>query len=330
MDTDTGSACRGDRTFSTVHRLEFDVPWPPKHVAAYVIDGPEPILVDAGTPVDAGEAALEAGLERFGYAIADVEHVLVTHAHSDHLGQAGTLRDAGATIHAPAAALERLARDPASVRETVRNTARSVGFADEDLEEIVDEELESLRRDVGVLDPERTRPIEPGIAFSIGDRRFRSFLTPGHEMNHLSFETELDGTTVLFSGDALIEPFRAGAFHAGIGWDTYDGVDRYYDAMDRLLKTTATHAFPGHGPTFEDPHRVVGLTRDRLDTLLEETEVALAAIEPATPLEIAEERAGSVRYLAPVMDTMGALGTLENRGAVTYDLEDGVRYYRTV
>ncbi|WP_440769719.1 MBL fold metallo-hydrolase [Natronorubrum sp. DTA28] len=329
MDTDAEGACRGGRLFSTIHRLEFDVPWPPKHVAAYVIDGPEPILIDAGTPTDAGEAELTAGLEQFDYAIDDIDHVLVTHAHSDHLGQAGTLRDAGATIHAPRAALERLERNPETVRETVRETARSVGYGEEKSEAIVDEELESLRRDVELLDPATTEPIDPNAAFSIGGREFRSLLTPGHELNHLSFETELEGATVLFSGDALIESFRAGTFHAGMTRETYEGVDRYYDAMDRLLETTATHAFPGHGPTFEDPHRVVGLTRDRLDSLVAETERALNAVKPATPLSVAEERAGSVRYMAPVLDTMGALGALENRDAVTYDLEDGVRYYRT-
>ncbi|WP_121742310.1 MBL fold metallo-hydrolase [Natronorubrum halophilum] len=329
MNTDTGGCRRGDRVFSTVHRLEFDVPWPPKHVAAYVIDGPEPILVDAGTPTDAGEEALEDGLEREGYALADIEHVLVTHAHSDHLGQVPTLRAAGATVHAPAAALERLERDPDAVRSTVRETAVSTGYSGGDLEEIVDGELESFRRHRGLLGTEATRPIAPETAFSVGDREFTPVETPGHEIDHLSFETELEGTTVLFSGDALIEPFRAGAFHVGIDRGAYDGVDRYYDAMDRLFETTATHGFPGHGPAFENPHRVVELTRNRLDTLLGETEAALAAIEPATPLAVAKERAGSVRYIAPVLDTLGALGTLENRGSVAHDTEDGARYYRT-
>lgn len=99
--------------------------------------------------------------------------------------------------------------------------------------------------------------------------------------------------------------------------------------MDRLQETTATHVFPGHGPIFEDPHRVVDLTRDRLDTLLAETREAVAAIEPATALAIAEEHTGSVRYPAPVMDSIGALGTLEKRGQVRSESEDGVRYYRT-
>ena len=31
-----------------VHRIEFDVDWPPGHVGAYLLDTPEPILIDAG------------------------------------------------------------------------------------------------------------------------------------------------------------------------------------------------------------------------------------------------------------------------------------------
>ena len=37
-------------TQGRVHRLVFDVDWPPGHVACYLVDGPEPILVDAAAP----------------------------------------------------------------------------------------------------------------------------------------------------------------------------------------------------------------------------------------------------------------------------------------
>lgn len=329
MDTDTGCTTRDDRRFSTLYRLEFDVPWPPKHVAAYVLDGPEPILIDAGTPADDGRVELAAGLEDADLSISDIEHVVVTHPHSDHLGQADTLREAGATIYAPGPALDWLRREPDRVRESVHETARAAGYSGDDLTEIVEMELESYREDRRLLDPDATESIAPETTFAVGDREFRSLETPGHQIHHLSLETELEGTTVLFSGDALIESFRAGAFHVGFERGADEAVDAYYDAMDRLQETTATHVFPGHGPVFEDPHRVVDLTRDRLDTLLAETREAVAAIEPATALAIAEEHTGSVRYPAPVMDSIGALGTLEKRGQVRSESEDGVRYYRT-
>ncbi|ELY99854.1 beta-lactamase [Natrialba chahannaoensis JCM 10990] len=36
-----------------------------------------------------------------------------------------------------------------------------------------------------------------------------------------------------------------------------------------------------------------------------------------------------MQYPAQLLDTLGALGTLTERGEVTFDWRDGVRYYRT-
>lgn len=330
MTTDAScSPVRVDDALSRIHRLEFDVPWPPKHVAAYLLEGPEPILIDAGAPDDAGESELREGLEAVGYEPADIDHVLVTHVHSDHIGQLPVLRAAGATVHVPRTGLSRVDRDLEAARVDFRDGSIEAGYRGDDLAEIVDEEVKSLRRDRRLVDPETARAIEPDATFAVGDRTFESFETPGHAVDHLCFETTIAGTTVLFSGDALIEPFRAGAFQVGLDRGADEAVDAYYEAMDRLTETTATHVFPGHGPTFEDPQRTVGATRDRLDALLEKTRAATAAIEPATALEIAEERVGDVRHMAPVLDTIGALGTLENRDRVSSETRDGVRYYET-
>ncbi|ARS88812.1 MBL fold metallo-hydrolase [Natrarchaeobaculum aegyptiacum] len=328
MDIDaTCGVGREQSAGSAVHRLEFDVPWPPKHVAAYLIEGSEPILVDAGGYDSDAETTLREELEQVGYGLADVAHVLITHVHSDHIGQVDALREAGATIHVPAAALERLEVDDSVLREGFERVARSAGYDGDKLEEVVSEELESFERDRRLVAHEETQELEAGQPLEIGGREFRSIETPGHEADHLCFETDLDGERVLFSGDALIESFRAGAFHVGIAPGAYDAVDAYYEAMDRLEGTDAVRAYPGHGQVFEDPQGTVKLTRDRLDELVAGTLEAVAAVEPATPLSIATERVDTVRYIAPVLDTMGALGTLERRGAVTYEVDDGVRYY---
>jgi glyoxylase-like metal-dependent hydrolase (beta-lactamase superfamily II) len=330
MTTDAAcSPVRADDALSQIHRLEFDVPWPPKHVAAYLLEGPEPILIDAGAPDDAGEAELREGLEAVGFEPADIDHVLVTHVHSDHIGQLPALRAAGATVHIPRAGLSRLDRDLETAREGFHEMTTAAGYVGDERTDVVDEELEELHRDRRLVDPETARAVEPDATVAIGDQEFETFETPGHAVDHLCFETTIAGTTVLFSGDALIEPFRAGAFQVGLDRGADEAIDAYYEAMDRLTETTATHVFPGHGPTFEDPQRTVGTTHDRLDALLEKTRAATAAIEPATALEIAEERVGDVRHMAPVLDTIGALGTLENRDRVSSETRDGVRYYET-
>ncbi len=330
MTTDAScSAVRADRARDRIHRLEFDVPWPPKHVAAYLLEGEETILFDAGAPDETGEAELREGLAEVGYEPEDIDHVVVTHVHSDHIGQLPVLRDAGATVHAPARSLSRLERDLETAREGFTEMTTAAGYEGDEHAEIVAEELEELRRDRRLVEPETARAIEPDATVAIGGREFETFATPGHAVDHLCLETTVAGTTVLFSGDALIEPFRAGAFQVGLDRGADEAVDAYYEAMDRLAATGAALVFPGHGPIFEGPQGVVEATRDRLDALLEETREAVAAVGPASPLSIAERRVGTVRHMAPLLDTIGALGTLERRGTVTYGTEDGVRYYET-
>ena len=67
-------------------------------VNCYVIpDGDRVTIVDCGVWLpdrpDGGLAALEAGLERAGFALRDVSRILITHAHIDHYGLAGRLME---------------------------------------------------------------------------------------------------------------------------------------------------------------------------------------------------------------------------------------------
>ncbi len=328
LDASDDSGRRDDER-ATVHRLEFDVPWPPKHVAAYLVEGPEPILIDAGAADAAAETVLREGLERLGYDPGDIAHVLLTHLHSDHVGQVSTLREAGATIHAPAPALERLRTDPEMVRERIAAAAREAGYSEADRPSVVEDLLESFRRERRLVDPARTQPIDPTSTLVVGGRKLTPIPTPGHEIDHLCYETSISGTRVLFSGDALVEPFRPVAFHVGLDRGADEAIDAYYEAMARLEGTAATRAYPGHGPAFDDPGRVVDRTVDRLDALCEVTHASLEAIEPATALAVARERTGELRYVAPVLDSLGALGALEARGRVQRESVDGAWVYRT-
>jgi glyoxylase-like metal-dependent hydrolase (beta-lactamase superfamily II) len=54
-------------------------------------------LVDAGLPRLRGQ--LEAALAALGRSMSDVEAVILTHAHSDHVGFAGSLQKEGFPVH---------------------------------------------------------------------------------------------------------------------------------------------------------------------------------------------------------------------------------------
>ncbi|PGF15697.1 MBL fold metallo-hydrolase [Natrinema sp. CBA1119] len=310
-----------------VTRLDFDIEWPPKHAAAYLLEEPALTLIDTGDPEAPAEATIREELAAKGYDPTDVEAVIVTHPHSDHIGQVPLLREAGATVYAPRPVLEQLEREPADLAAGVRQIGRSAGYHGEAIDREVERATSSLERNRRLLAPEETVPFEFGEPFVVAGREFEAVHTPGHQIHHASLVTDLNGERALFSGDALIEPFRPGAIHVGLDFGAYEAVDAFHAAMDRLEGRVVDRVLPGHGPVFTEYERAIDTTRSSLEELTGETFEAVAAVGPATPIEITRNRTGEVRHPAQLLDTLGALGTLEARDRIEYEDRDGVRYY---
>src|SRR3954449_8528846 len=79
-----------------------DIPLPLAHIGsvnAWLLRGDPLTLLDTGPRDDAALAALEDGLRREGLRVEDIELVLATHHHVDHIGLAATIqRRSGATV----------------------------------------------------------------------------------------------------------------------------------------------------------------------------------------------------------------------------------------
>jgi glyoxylase-like metal-dependent hydrolase (beta-lactamase superfamily II) len=313
-----------------IDRLQFEVDWPPYHVAAYLLDGDAPILVDAGVPEDGGRAAMIDRLDDHGYDPADLGAVVVTHPHTDHTGQVPLFREAGVPVYAPQAALDQLNRDEKDLVAGVREIGRSVGLDAERLETEAERACDSLRRNSRLLDPDHATGFGFGESFTVAGQPFEAIHTPGHQIHHASLAATIDGESVMFSGDTLIEPFRAAALHVGIDYGAYEAIDAYYDSMETYAGRDVDCVYPGHGPIFTDYAGTVAGTREKLDDLVGDTLAAVEVVGPATPLTIVDERVGETSHPAHLLDTLGALGTLEHRGEVEYHTDEGVRSYETV
>jgi len=312
-----------------VHRLEFGVDWPPWHAAAFLVEGNEPVLVDAGVPGTTGEEELRGGLAEHGHSPGDIAHVLLTHAHSDHTGQVPTLREARAAVHAARMTRERLSRDPEDLAAGVRETGEGVGLPPEKLAEHVERALDALERTRRLMPPDGIdHAFGYGEPFEAAGPTFEPVHTPGHQEGHASFELELGTRTVPFSGDVLIEPFRAAALNVGLDRGAYDAIDDFYAAYDRLEDRHADWVYPGHAPPFTDYRGVLASSREALDDLFADVRGTVAEMRSASPLEITRARVDRPDHSAPLLDTVGALGTLDRRGEVTVERRDGVRRYR--
>lgn len=309
-----------------IHRLEFEVDWRPGHVACYLVDGPEPILVDAALPDH--EDALREALAGYGYGPADVEHLLVTHPHVDHVGQVPTVLEEGdPTVYAPAGVRERFARDPAGLEARVRRNCEEAGFPDEQLEMAVDMAVESLERDSSLLPSESVDVwIEPGDTTAVGGLEVGAVHAPGHQADHLCYPAEVEGESVLLAGDMGIQPFRPVVMHDGLDDGHREAFAAFYEALDRLAALDVDRVYPGHGPVHDDLAGAVERDRESLDERLEEVVELVAdghSTVPAVAMALAGER--GVKYLIP--EAMSALAHLDGEGVVESELRDGVRHY---
>ena len=312
-----------------VHRIEFPVDFPPEHVASYFLEGAEPILIDAAEASPDHADRLERALGSLGYDLADVDHVVCTHPHVDHVGLVERLIEAGGpTVYAPATYRSGLERSSADRRADMVSTGLEAGLPGPVAESVADwlagkhqEIFDQLPADAVDVwyDADDTVPV--------GDRRFETVHTPGHQRDHCCLLTEIDGERSLFSGDVAVSTFRPAAVHAGLTAEQSEAITAYYETLDRLATRSVDRIYPGHGPVHDSLTGAIETARESLDRLLARTEDAVRP-DGTHAGHAADARSGGSMDGPWLPEAIGALAHLERRGRLESTLEDGVRRYR--
>jgi glyoxylase-like metal-dependent hydrolase (beta-lactamase superfamily II) len=290
-------------------------------VNAWLLPGDPVTLIDTGPREDGAVAALEAGLWREGLRLEDVELLLATHHHLDHVGLAATIqRRSGATV----AVLDRMADYAAGYSAEVeedRRFARALmthhGVPDQlvaDSEELWDyirESTEDFRADVRLADGDRVRA---------GGRDLRVVARPGHSTTDTLFVD--DGDRIAFAGDHLLATISSNTEICSPG-RAQDGRARsrlrYLESLARTQAMPLSTLFTGHGAPVTEHERLVD-ARLREHRRRCERIVALLHDGPRTAFEIARglwpERTVLTQPLLVVWEVVGNLELLLAAGTV--------------
>jgi glyoxylase-like metal-dependent hydrolase (beta-lactamase superfamily II) len=302
-----------------------------RYVLVYAMETDRgPYIVDAGWDTDDAWDALVAGLGKAGFAVKDVQGVLVTHIHPDHYGLAGRVREAsGAWI----------ALHPAD--------ADLIHFRYMDPQDLITRMGEQLRL-LGVPDDERVslesasmavRPfvwaVEPDILMEDGDKPdvpgwdLQAIWTPGHSPGHLCFWEA--GNRLMLSGDHVLPRITPNvSLHPQSGDDP---LGQFLDSLDKVGRYDAEEVLPAHEHRFVNlSGRVAQLKAHHEERLVEAIDVIKSGTD--TAWDIAGQMAWSRPWnriegfmrRAAVSEVFAHLRLLERRGLVRVVVGEPLRW----
>ncbi|TFG11541.1 MBL fold metallo-hydrolase [Candidatus Thorarchaeota archaeon] len=78
----------------SIHRIEIPTPFPVGNVNCYLIEGSPLTLIDTGPYLEEGVTLIDKALGKSHYSVTDIERVLLTHGHVDHVGNTRAIQEA--------------------------------------------------------------------------------------------------------------------------------------------------------------------------------------------------------------------------------------------
>jgi glyoxylase-like metal-dependent hydrolase (beta-lactamase superfamily II) len=273
---------RGERVIPGLWRLRLPLPWPGvPHCNAWAIaSGSGIVLVDTGMHQPDSIAQLERALDQVNLRVEHVRLLAVTHAHSDHWGQAAPIRErAGCEfwMHPNHEHAVRTAEDPELAIARRIEVGRQSGVPEEALRRFADRARTMPSGIASLIEPDRALVAGASIETDLG--LWHVIETPGHAPSHVClFQRE---RRMLISGDHVLG--RISLFY-DYGW-TPDPVGEFLSSLDTVDRLDARLALSGHGRPFVDVHGHIEGNRKLVRERLARVKAALTS-RPKTAVQI--------------------------------------------
>jgi glyoxylase-like metal-dependent hydrolase (beta-lactamase superfamily II) len=314
--------------------MRIPTPFQVGRVNAYLLDDQPLTLVDSGPNSGKALDELERQLGSLGHRIEEIELVIITHQHIDHLGLVDIVaKRSGADVAAIDVVVpfvenygDDAERDDAEAAALMRRHGIS--------EEVVTalRQVSGSFREWGAK-ATVTRALHDGETLELRDRRLEVQHRPGHSPSDTLFWDKQRG--ILIAADHLIKHISSNPLISrpldGSAERT-QALVTYLQSLKRTRELPAVIALSGHGEPITD-HVALIDERFRLHQRRAEKLYRLIAEQPRTGHELAQALWGDVavtQAFLTLSEVIGHVDLLVNAGHVR-EVEDGdfVRYEAT-
>jgi glyoxylase-like metal-dependent hydrolase (beta-lactamase superfamily II) len=348
-----------------VHCLPIPTPFGVGRVNCYLVEDDPLTLVDSGPNSATSLTVLEAALAEHGRRVEELQRIVVTHQHIDHIGLVDILaKRSGAEV----CALDRLAPWLSDFKREME--AGDVFSAEIMLRNGIPQDVVYALRAVSAsfrawgASAEVTRPLRDDEELEFAGRRWRVHHRPGHSPSDTLFHDERSG--VLLAGDHLIKHISSNPLIAlplpgeRAGEDGAEGdgggarlppdarsespdagartprgerpraLMTYLDSLRRTRAMDLSLVLAGHGEPIAD-HRALIDERLRMHSRRAEKLRRLIEERPRNAYELAQEMWGNVavtQAFLTLSEVLGHVDLLIDEGRVVEEERDGVVRFR--
>jgi len=319
---------------SGIRCLAVPTPFAVGRINCYLVEDEPLTLVDAGPNSATSLTSLEAALAEHGRRVEDLERIVVTHQHIDHIGLVDILAQrSGAEV----CALEGLG-------PWLANYKREMEAGDRFSSEImlrngIPQDVVYALRAVSASfrawgsAAKVTRTLAEGDLLEFANRRWRVHHRPGHSPSDTVFHDEDSGQ--LLGGDHLLKHISSNPLISlpldGSSEERPRALMIYLDSLCSTREMELEIVLGGHGEPVDD-HRALIDLRFSMHERRAGRLYDLIAERPRNAYELAQEMWGNVAvtqaYLT-LSEVLGHVDLLIDEGRVAERERDGVAYFET-
>jgi glyoxylase-like metal-dependent hydrolase (beta-lactamase superfamily II) len=293
-----------------IHRIAVPTPFAVGRVNVYLIEDEPLTLVDAGPNSGSSLDVLERELATRGHAIADLERIVVTHQHIDHIGLVQILANrSGAEVVALdrlVPFLEQYREEAAAEDDFATATMLRHGISEEVARALASVSLAFRAWGSGAS---VSRALHDGETLTFAGRSLEVLFRPGHSATDTVFHDP--ERRLLIGGDHLLGAISSNPLISrpgpGDGGERRRALIEYLDSLRQTREMDLSMVLPGHGDPIED-HRTLIDRRLALHARRADKILALVAERPRSAHEVAQALWGDIAVTQAFLTLSEVLG----------------------